>query len=180
MISKALIVVVAAATSQLAQGQGDLDDHGAEDPNSSRSAQIEVVINPETLISVYRSGGTPPVATCGSATEFRVKIVNQGFLTAPLVAGIVEPVSQGIRLDFPSEPLKGTREEQRILRIVLTQAGPVDVTIAFRADHGLANLGGRDRIHFVLHCVQPVAGYREVGGLLNNNDRRPWRLSSQT
>jgi hypothetical protein len=74
------------------------------------------------------SGALPTPVAYGMITRLPVKVVNQGFLT-------------------------GLPEEWRELRISLTTARRVDVTVAFRARDVNPDLGGRDRVYFFMHCT---------------------------
>jgi cell division septation protein DedD len=121
---------------------------------SPNDAPIKITINPEARVSVALAGQLPPPAPCGIATDLPVKIVNQGFVTAQLEAELVGNAPAGVTLDFHPTPLKGLPEEMRALRIVLAQPGPVDLTIAFKAHNEIADLGGRDRVHFLMSCVR--------------------------
>jgi hypothetical protein len=123
---------------------------GASSPNDP---PIKITINPEARVSVTLAGELPPPAPCGIATDLPVKIVNQGFVTAQLEAELVDNAPAGVTLDFHPAPLKGLPEELRALRIVLAQPGPTDLTIAFKAHNEIADLGGRDRVHFLMSCV---------------------------
>lgn len=136
-----------------AQHQDHTHAHESHPPRSSNEAPIKVTINPEARVSVALDGKLPPTVTRGKALSLPVTIVNQGFVTALLQARLVESAVDGVALEFSSEPLKGLSEEHRILRITLTKAGPVDITVAFRAKNLIPDLGGRDRIHFVLNCL---------------------------
>ena len=53
---------------------------------------------------------------------------------------------------YQTEPLKGLPAEERTLRITARDPGTVDLTIAFRARNEIPDLGGRDRIHFLVRC----------------------------
>jgi hypothetical protein len=119
-----------------------------------QEAPIQITINPEARVSVALAGSLPRPVPCGTAADFSVKILNQGFITSRLEAEFVGDTPAGVNLDFHPEPLKGVREELRHLRITLTRSGPTDLTIAFKAHNEVPDLGGRDRIHFVIHCVQ--------------------------
>jgi hypothetical protein len=114
---------------------------------------IKITINPEARVSVVLAGALPPPAPCGRVTELPVKIVNQGFVTAPLEAELVGDAPAGVTLDFHPTPLKGLPEEQRILRITLAKPGPTDLTIAFRTHNEAPDLGGRNRVHFLMDCL---------------------------
>jgi hypothetical protein len=115
-------------------------------------APIKITINPEARVSVSRSGELPPPPACGTAVELPVTIINQAFVTAPLEATPVGNSPPNIRLEFPSDPLKGIPEETRILRVTIPGPEPTDVTISFRARNDIPDLGGRDRIHLLLRC----------------------------
>jgi hypothetical protein len=119
---------------------------------SSSDAPIKITINPEARVSVSRGGELPPPPVCGTAMELPVAIINQAFLTAPLEARWVGNTPPDIRLEFPLDPLKGIPKEMRVLRITLTKSEPSDLTISFRARNDIPDLGGRDRIHFLLRC----------------------------
>jgi hypothetical protein len=121
--------------------------------SSPSDAPIKITINPEARVSVALAGELPPPARCGIATDLPVKIVNQGFVTAQLEAELVGNAPAGVTLDFHPAPLKGLPEELRALRIVLSQPGPMDLTIAFKAHNEIPDLGGRDRVHFLMSCV---------------------------
>jgi hypothetical protein len=118
-------------------------------------APIKIAVNPEVRVSVSRGGELPPPVSCGEALEVPVSIVNQGFLTAPLEATLVDSVPEGASVLFSPEPLTGMREERRTLRITLTKPGLVDITVAFRAKRDISDLGGRDRIHLLVECRLP-------------------------
>lgn len=85
--------------------------------------------------------------------DLPVRIVNQGFVTARLEAQLVGDAPAGVCLYFQPEPLKGVPEELRHLHVVLTQPGPTDVTISFNANKVIPDLGGRDRVHFLISCL---------------------------
>jgi hypothetical protein len=126
----------------------------AQNKAGLQEAAIQITINPEARVSVTLAGPLPHPVPCGTAADFSVKILNQGFITSRLEAEFVGDSPAGVSLDFHPEPLKGVREELRHLRITLTRPDPTDLTIAFKAHNEVPDLGGRDRIHFVIHCVQ--------------------------
>ena len=77
-----------------------------------------------------------------------MKIINQGFVTSRLEAELVGDKAEGATLEFHPERLKGLPEELRELRITLTNLGPTDLTIGFKAHNVVPDLRGRDRVHF--------------------------------
>jgi hypothetical protein len=134
------------------QGHTHLHALDVIEEDRSTDAPIKITINPEARVSVSRSGELPPPAACGSAIELPVAIVNQAFLTAPLEATLLGNSPPGVRLQFPPDPLKGIREEIRILRVTISGPEATDLTISFRARNDIPDLGGRDRIHLLLRC----------------------------
>ena len=130
-----------------------IHDHQGMQPSSIHEPPIKITINPEARVSVTLAGAFPPPGPCGTAADLLVKIVNAGFVTARLEAELVDTVPAGVTLELDPQPLKGVPEEVRHLRITLTQSGPTDLTIAFRAHHEIPDLGGRDRIHFLMSCL---------------------------
>ena len=126
----------------------------AENKTIPQEPAIQITINPEARVSVALAGALPRPVPCGTAADFSVKVLNQGFITSRLEAEFVGDAPAGVNLDFHPAPLKGVREEFRHLRVTLTRPDPTDLTITFRAHNGVPDLGGRDRVHFVMHCVQ--------------------------
>lgn len=114
---------------------------------------ITISINPEARVSVTLGGALPGPVACGRPAVLAVKIVNQGFVTSRLEAELVGDKPEGAALDFRPEPLKAIQKEVRELNVTLTKPGPTDLTIAFRAHNEIPDLGGRDRIHFLMHCL---------------------------
>ena len=129
-------------------------DHQAMEASPAEEAPIKITINPEARVSVARGGDLPPAFACGKAMELPIKIVNQGFVTAPLETRLVDSIPEGVSVELTVEPLKGTPEEHRMLRVTLNNPGPVDITVAFRAKNDISDLGGRDRIHLLLECLR--------------------------
>jgi hypothetical protein len=115
---------------------------------------IKITINSEARISVTLAGPLPPAPPCGTVTDLPVTIVNQGFVTARLEAQLVGDAPAGVTIDFRPEPLKGVPRELRQLQIALTKPGLTDLTIAFRAHNELPDLGGRDRVHVLMRCLE--------------------------
>ncbi|HEY2685978.1 MAG TPA: hypothetical protein VGI93_20885 [Steroidobacteraceae bacterium] len=143
-------MAIALAMSQMAVA----DEHvHATVPLTAPSIKID--INPEARVSATLSGALPPPVLCGTPAVLSVKIVNRGFVTAALEAEFVGQF-EGALLDFHPQPLKGVPNELRTLRITLMKPGPVDLTIAFKAHNEIPDLGGRDRIHFLMGCLPDV------------------------
>ena len=129
-------------------------DHIETKASSVNEPPIKITVNPEARVSVTLIRALPQPVPCGTAADLPVKIVNQGFVTSGLEADFVGDVPEGVSLDFNGAPLRGVREEVRNLRITLTKPDPTDLTIAFKTHHEISDLGGRDRIHFLMRCLQ--------------------------
>lgn len=147
-----LLTMLSVASAVAHQGH-----HHADTVSRENEAPIKITINPEVRVSVERVGPLPPPVQCGEAMALPVSIVNQGFLTAPLQVSLVELSPDNVRLDFSGESLKGL-PEQRTLYVILTEPGPTDITVAFRAKGDVGDLGGRDRIHLLVSCEASMAG----------------------
>jgi hypothetical protein len=115
-------------------------------------APVEIQINPEARVSVSVTGSLPPPVPCGTAAVIPIEILNQSFMTSRLEAQFVDVSPPGVILEFNPEPLKGVTEEMRSIRITLAKPGSTDLTISFRAHNEPPDLGGRDRIHFLMNC----------------------------
>lgn len=151
-----LIALVFLPASVSAQSGGQMPDHHKLGGDTARpdQAPITVTINPEARASVVLVGNLPPPVPCGTAASLRVKIVNRGFVTSRLKVELVSEVRDNINIDFDPSPLKGVPEEVRNLRITLAKPDLTDVTIAFKLQNETPDLGGRDRIHFLMHCLR--------------------------
>jgi len=149
----ALFLLPGLASAQL--GSEDKHDHHKFKGGtvSANDPPIQITINPEARVSVALAGTLPPPGQCGVAADLMVSIINQGFVTAQLEAEFVGDPPRGVALDFHPRPLKGVTEELRTLHITLAEPGPTDLTIVFRAKNGIPDLGGRDRIHFLIRCI---------------------------
>ena len=138
------------------QAQGATTHHDHHIMEQSAPAQsdppLKITINPEARVSVVMWGNLPPPVPCGTPADFFIKIINQGFVTAHLEAQLVGDAPPGTVLDFHPDPLKGIPEETRIMHIKLAKPGTTDLTIAFKAHHEIPDLGGRDRVHFLMQC----------------------------
>lgn len=152
-----LTLTPAAAQDQEQQHENhNADEHAHHHAEADKptDAPIKITINPEARVSVIRAGELPPAAVCGQAMELSVKIVNQGFVTAPLEATLVDSIPAGVRVEFSAKPLTGMREEHRVLLVTLEKPEYLDITVAFRAKNDIPDLGGRDRIHLLLRCEE--------------------------
>jgi hypothetical protein len=140
--------------SAITCAQGEQQHHHAAEASAPTDPPIKITINPEARVSVVLAGALPPPAACGTAVDFRVRIINQGFVTSRLEAELIGDKPEAAKLDFHPEPLRGVAEELRDLRITLIKPGSFDLTISFRTHNNAPDLGGRDRIHFLMHCLQ--------------------------
>ncbi|MEZ2346066.1 hypothetical protein [Terriglobus sp. RCC_193] len=131
-------------------------DHVHRDGKPVDTAPITITINPESRVSVVLSGRLPDPTPCGVLTIIPIKIINQSFSTLQLEASLIDDSSfSNITIDFHPASLKGIPEESRSLGIKLSHPGPIDVTLSFGARYVAHDLGGRDRIHFMMRCLSP-------------------------
>jgi hypothetical protein len=144
------VAIMLAASAAASAQHHDHAGHGAP---ASGDAPITITINPETRVSVARAGALPPPAKCGTPAELAVKIVNQGNFTLRLEAALVADPPPGATLHFQPERLTGVPEELRKMHITLAQPGTHDLTVAFKARNEAPDLGGRDRVHFLIRCI---------------------------
>jgi hypothetical protein len=113
---------------------------------------IRVIVNPEGRVSVTEMGAVPDVRR-GVAAAIPVTIINQGFVTGLLEAELVGTTPSWVAMEFRPERLTGLPAETRILRLTVGRPGTVDISIAFRTHSEAPDLGGRDRIHFLLRSL---------------------------
>jgi hypothetical protein len=126
--------------------------HDAGAPAAS-DPPITITLNPEARVSVARAGALPPPAKCGTPAELAIRIVNQGNFTLRLEASLADPPADAT-LHFAPAPLTGAPKEMRALHITLSTPGTHDLTITFKARHEAPDLGGRDRVHFLMRCFR--------------------------
>lgn len=124
-----------------------------EEQNPPRG--IVVTINPEARVSVTGHGLTYRSLPCHKPIDLPVKIINLGFVTAPLRVRLVDSVPGVSSATLLGNGLTGVREEHRVLRLSVEGTGFVDVTIAFSAQHDIEDLDGRSRVHLLLECRSP-------------------------
>jgi len=151
---RTLVIIIAASTlaTSSVQGQDKLHERHITEVSASNEASITITINPEARVSVSGVRESPSGLACGRPIELPVKIVNLAGVTSSLEASLVESAPAGSILEFPREPLIGTREELRVLRVTLKKPGLWDITIAFHTKNDIPDLGGRSRVHMLLQC----------------------------
>jgi len=154
LIPALLFLSFVSALLRAQTGEQKHDHYKEAETVSASDPPLKITINPEARISVALAGTLPRPVPCGTSVDLRIKIVNQGFVTFRLEAEFVGDAPSGVSLEFHPAPLKGVREEFRNLRITLAKPGPTDLTIAFRSHNEPPDLGGRNRVHFLIRCVQ--------------------------
>jgi len=115
---------------------------------------VALTINPEARVSALLVGVASKPANCRDPIELPIQVQNRGFATFRLLAYLPDAIPTSVALDLPPEPLTGATAEHRILRITLTEARTIDLTIAFRVPGDKPDLGGRDRIHLLIRCAR--------------------------
>lgn len=140
------------AFSARAAEMGRDHHHHAMPEMSVQRAPIEISINPEARVSVALGARMPAHNVCGRPIVLPVRVVNDSFITASLEARLVGNVPSGVTVDFHPAPLSGQSEERRQITITLAKPGTKDLTISFKAHNDIRDLGGRDRVHFLMSC----------------------------
>ena len=120
---------------------------------SPSDAQIVVTINPEARVSAVWGAPLPAPITCGTPTEIKVRVINKGFVTAPLRAALIGDGGHQMAVRMDDAKLTGQPEDHRILQLVAREPHLADVTLEFSLDNDIGNLGGRNRVHFLLSCL---------------------------
>lgn len=143
-------LLLLALGSATAMAENHAHHHEALPPGK---AQIVLTINPEARVSAVMAAPLQAPGACGSPTELKIKVINQGFITAPLRASIVGDDTSRVSLHMDGAKLSGKTDDFRTLHLIPLGPDPVDVTIAFSIDKNIGDLGGRDRVHFVVRCV---------------------------
>jgi hypothetical protein len=111
---------------------------------------VVVTINPEARVSVALSRSLLPAPSSADSVTLQVAVLNDAFITLPLEAVLLDPVHAGVTLEFPRAALTGQPREHRTLTLRMERQGPVDITVGFRLEDERADLGGRDRFHFLV------------------------------
>ena len=153
------LVCVRAFAAQSAD-MGHAQHHHAMSEMPVHRAPIEISINPEARVSVALGAPMPAHNVCGGPITLPVRIINDSFITASLEARLVGNVPSGVKVNFNPAPLTGQSEERRQITITLAEPGTKDLTISFKAHNDIPDLGGRDRVHFLMKCEAPAAGTR--------------------
>ena len=154
-------------------------EHRHERVVPAGDAQIIVIINPEARVSAAIGAPLPPPVKCGEAAELKIKVVNQGVVTAPLMATLVGDGSKHVDLHMEKSKLTGAPEEGRALHLIPTGPDAADVTIAFSLDRNIGDLGGRDRVHLLVRCLSAPSlriGQIPAPGLFSDQPRDLLRL----
>lgn len=152
-----MLIAVVALPAAPRLARADLDEHRGASTVTSSAAPITVTINPESRVSVIRTDIALPQGACGVAIQLVIRIFNEAYVTAPLQVLLIDPIDKDIKVEFPSEPLKGAMEESRTLRLTLRDPGLTDITISFREKNETPDLGGRDRVHLLAQCNHDMA-----------------------
>jgi hypothetical protein len=143
-------LLLLALTFAVARAQGHAHHHQSVSPLGD--AHIVVTINPEARVSAALGAPLPSPDACGSIMELKVKVINNGFVTAPLRAAILGDGVRQVALHMDSTKLAGIIEESRALLLIPLRPDAIDVTIEFGIDNNIGDHGGRDRIHLLLQC----------------------------
>src|SRR5688500_13764425 len=85
-----MLLAIVIALSLILSAQAQYEEHVRHQDHVAHpaDAHIVVTINPEARVSAVVGAPLPVPPTCGSAMTLTVKVINQGFVTAPLRAAI--------------------------------------------------------------------------------------------
>ena len=120
---------------------------------SRDSANVVVTINPEARVIASPGAALPPPRPCGSPMELKIKVVNKGFITAPLLASALEDSGRYVDVDMEPQKLNGESEDSRVLRLTPHGPGPADVTIVFTLKSNIKDHGRNNQVHLLLSCL---------------------------
>lgn len=149
MIRKTILALLGVAWTLAAFADEPKEEQPTPHPHR---APIEITINPEARVSVALADALPTTIPCGTPELINVLVMNHGFATSSLHASLLEPTPSGVILTMPAVKLTGQREQSFVLALSMTKAGLSDVTISFAMKNEPTDLGGRDRVHFVMRC----------------------------
>ena len=121
---------------------------------SHDSANVVVTINPEARVMASPAAALPPPRLCGSPIELKIKVINNGFVTAPLLASAHEDAGRYVDVDMEPQKLSGEWEDSRVLRLIPHGPGPADVTIVFTLKNNIKDHGRNNQVHLLLSCLQ--------------------------
>jgi hypothetical protein len=136
----------------------------------AKKVPIEVTINPEARISARRTGAPLPAAQCGTYSTWLIRIVNEGYVTAPLFVHVTaNPATSAVTLRNTQTNLTGGDLEYRPLSLRIEASQPIEVVFLFSAVEGATQLGRQPRLPVLVTCRQPhrneSSGAREKTGL---------------
>lgn len=119
-------------------------------PLLTESAEhLVVTINPEARVSVVRPAASV-FTVSGGELELTIGIINEGGVTGFLRTKLVGSVPGWVTLEADAEPLTGAPREQQRARLVFSEPRMADLTIAFALPGESPDLGGRDRVSFLV------------------------------
>lgn len=114
---------------------------------------VIVTINAEARVSVTVANKLYRRQPCNGAIAVPITIINVGSVTALLEAHVIDGLPGVDKVSVSGGRLSGAREELRALHLPLTASGFIDITLSFRIEDDIADLGGRDRVHLLLKCL---------------------------
>jgi hypothetical protein len=113
-------------------------------------AALAVTVNPEARVNVARTTAPIGELTPGAWHTIEVAVVNDGFVTGPLVVE-AEPI-RGVELDLPVFELTGEHRQTAGFRIRFGTADVVDLTLTFRALSALGGLAMHSTVSLLLRA----------------------------
>ncbi len=113
---------------------------------------IALAVNPEARVYATVEQHRVHYVRVGALLEVPVTVLNTGFVTSRVEPELGAPLDGVIALSWDRAALHGGPVEQRRLGIVAHEPGWHDVTVHFAFPGEPADLGGRDRVHLLVHA----------------------------
>lgn len=118
-------------------------------------AHVQISINPEARVKAHRTRVSAPAQQCTKPSAWLVRIVNEGYVTAPLTVSVRGvPSSEAIKATLAEGKLSGAAVEYRLMQVSINSAGSTDVTLLFGASPDTSDLGSRAEVSVLVSCRQ--------------------------
>lgn len=123
-------------------------------------AQFEIDINPEARLSLWRTEVPLSMPPCGRAVNWLVRIENDSHVTTIIdVISSSSGAAGSVSVQFPGGRLSGGTHEFRTLRLSLSEAGPIDVTLSVKSSGNGSDLVNRGEVPLLFRCgADPAPG----------------------
>lgn len=124
-------------------------------------AALALSVNPEARIYATVEQHALHACTVGTTLPLPVAVLNTGYVTAPIQPILLAPADGSVELTWDAMPLSGEDREDRILGVIAHVEGFIDITVGFSFPCEPPDLGGRDRLAFL---VKSSSGRKATAG----------------